>query len=170
MQNRRRYCCGRLRKRTVLSCPFALPKNAPRKKKNNPFFLFYFFIFFNLTYSRWTSSLPSCLWPQRIFPSLPGSRLPNFLRDASSALLQLVNQWYCIVYYKSAKRRKATLQLQYSTSYSPDGLTHSLQQVSAISLMRQCHYNAERWRTGGFTPSEITSDTPPPAVNDVRKH
>ena len=46
----------------------------------------------NLTYSRWTSSLPSCLWSQRIFPSLPGSRLTIFYRDASSALSQLVNQ------------------------------------------------------------------------------
>ena len=31
------------------------------------------------------------LWSLRIFPSLPGSRLTNFYRDASSALLQLVN-------------------------------------------------------------------------------
>ena len=34
-----------------------------------------FFFFFNITYSRWTSSLPSCLWSLRIFPSLPGSCL-----------------------------------------------------------------------------------------------
>ena len=54
---------------------------------------FFSFFFFNHTYSRWTSSLPSCLWSQRIFPSLPGSRLTIFYRDASSALLQLVNQW-----------------------------------------------------------------------------
>ena len=40
---------------------------------------FSFFFFFHLTYSRWTSSLPSCLWSQRIFPSLPGSRLTIFL-------------------------------------------------------------------------------------------
>ena len=33
---------------------------------------FFFFFFFHLTYSRRTSSLPSCLWSQRIFPSLPG--------------------------------------------------------------------------------------------------
>ena len=52
-----------------------------------------FLSFFNLTYSRWTSSLPSCLWSLRIFPSLPGSRLTIFYRDASSALLQLDNQW-----------------------------------------------------------------------------
>ena len=56
-------------------------------------FFFSSFFFFHLTYSRWTSSLPSCLWSQRIFPSLPGSRLIIFYRDASSALLQLVNQW-----------------------------------------------------------------------------
>ena len=31
------------------------------------------------TYSRWTLSLPSCLWSLRIFPSLPGSRLSIFL-------------------------------------------------------------------------------------------
>ena len=59
------------------------------------------FSFFNLTYSRWTSSLPSCLWSQRIFPSLPGSRLTMFYRDASSALLQLVNQWLNFAYSRS---------------------------------------------------------------------
>ena len=45
-----------------------------------------------------TSTLPSCLWSQRIFPSLPGSCLMNFCRDASSALLQLVNQWLNYTY------------------------------------------------------------------------
>ena len=38
-----------------------------------------------------TVTSPSCLWSRRIFPSLPGSRLTIFNRDASSALLQLVN-------------------------------------------------------------------------------
>ena len=55
------------------------------------------FLFFYLTYSRWTSSLPSCLWSLRIFPSLPGSRLTIFYRDASSAILQLINQWLDLV-------------------------------------------------------------------------
>ena len=55
---------------------------------------FFFSFFFHLTYSRWTSSLPSCLWSQRIFPSLPGSRLTIiFYHDSTSALLQFVNQW-----------------------------------------------------------------------------
>ena len=62
---------------------------------------FFFFLIFNLTYSRWTSSSPSCLWSQRIFPSLPGSRLTFFFRDASSALLQLVNQWLKFTYSRS---------------------------------------------------------------------
>ena len=52
-----------------------------------------YIFFLNLTYSRWTSSLPSCLWSLRIYPSLPGPRLTNFYRGASSAILQLVNQW-----------------------------------------------------------------------------
>ena len=59
---------------------------------------FSFSFFFNLAYSRWTSSLPSCLWSLRIFPSLPGSRLTIFYRDASSAILQLVNQWLNFTY------------------------------------------------------------------------
>ena len=53
---------------------------------------------FDLTYSRWISPLPSCLWSLRIFSSLPGSRLATFYRDASSALLQLVNQWLNFTY------------------------------------------------------------------------
>ena len=66
------------------------------------FIILLLFIFpLNLTYSRWTSSLPSCLWSQRIFPSLPGSRLTIFYRDASSALLQLVNQWLNFTYSRS---------------------------------------------------------------------
>ena len=48
---------------------------------------FLFFFFFNLTYSRWTSSLPSCMWSQRIFRSLPGSRLTIFYR-------MQVQHWY----------------------------------------------------------------------------
>ena len=66
-----------------------------------PHTYFFSFFFLNLTYSRWTSSLPSCLWSQRIFPSLPGSRLTIFYRDASSPLLQLVNQWLNFTYSRS---------------------------------------------------------------------
>ena len=64
------------------------------------FFSFFLFIFY-LTYSRWTSSLPSCLWSQRIFPSLPGSRFTIFYRDASSALLHFVSQWLNFTFLRS---------------------------------------------------------------------
>ena len=73
----------------------------PLRTRSLVLYFFFFFFFFNLTYSPWTSSLPSCLWSQRIFPSLPGSRLTIFDRDASSALLQLVNQWLNFTYSRS---------------------------------------------------------------------
>ena len=47
------------------------------------------------------TAVPSCLWSLRIFPSLPGSRLTIFYRDASSALLQLVNRWLNFTYSRS---------------------------------------------------------------------
>ena len=47
-----------------------------------------------------TATLPFCLWSQRIFPALPGSRLTIFYRDAFSALLEL-NQWLNFTYSRS---------------------------------------------------------------------
>ena len=86
------------------------------------FFIFLFFYFFHLTYSRWTSLLPSCLWSQRIFPSLPGSRLTGFYRDASSALLQLVNQWLNFTYSRSHVFRyeRKNLRIELTTSVLAD--------------------------------------------------
>ena len=43
-------------------------------QRSQQFFFLLFFFFFHLTYSRWTSSLPSCLWSQRIFPSLKSDK------------------------------------------------------------------------------------------------
>ena len=40
---------------------------------------FFFFFFFNLTCSRWTSSLPSCLWSLRVFPVSPRFTPYHFL-------------------------------------------------------------------------------------------
>ena len=88
---------------------------------------FFSFIFFHLTYSRWTSSLPSCLWSQRIFPSLPGSRLTFFYRDASSALLQLVNQWLNFTYsrphafrYERKNTNPTLVRIELTTSVLAD--------------------------------------------------
>ena len=46
-------------------------------------------------------SLPSCLWSLRILPSLLGSRLTILYRDASSVILQPVNQWLDFTYSRS---------------------------------------------------------------------
>ena len=54
---------------------------------------FFLFFFFHLTYSQWTSSLPSCLWSQRIFPSLPGSRLTIFLPRCKFSTHLTYSRW-----------------------------------------------------------------------------
>ena len=71
------------------------------------FFLFLFF--FHLTYSRWTSSLPSCLWSQRIFPSLPGSRLTNVLSRCKFSTLttrQPMVEFYLLTFPLFPLRKK----------------------------------------------------------------
>ena len=70
---------------------------------------FFFFFFFHLTYSRWTSSLPSCLWPQRIFPSLPGSRLTIFLSRCKFSTLttrQPMVEFYLLTFPRFPLRKK----------------------------------------------------------------
>ena len=78
------------------------------KEKSEHFFFFFFF--FHLTYSRWTSSsLPSCLWSQRIFPSLPGSRLTIFLSRCKFSTLttrQLMVEFYLLTFPRFPLRKK----------------------------------------------------------------
>ena len=67
------------------------------------------FSFFHLTYSRWTSSLPSCLWSQRIFPSLPGSRLTFFLSRCKFSTLttrQPMVEFYLLTFRRFPLRKK----------------------------------------------------------------
>ena len=67
-----------------------------------------FFFFFHLTYSRWTS-LPSCLWSQRIFPSLPGSRLTFFLSRCKFSTLttrQPMVEFYLLTFPRFPLRKK----------------------------------------------------------------
>ena len=69
----------------------------------------FFFFFFRLTYSRWTSSLPSCLWSKRIFPSLPGSRLTFFLSRCKFSTLetrQLMVEFYLLTFPRFPLRKK----------------------------------------------------------------
>ena len=74
------------------------------------YFLFFFsFFFFHLTYSRWTSSLPTCLWSQRIFPSLPGSRLTIFLSRCKFSTLttrQPMVEFYLLTFPRFPLRKK----------------------------------------------------------------
>ena len=70
---------------------------------------FCFLFFFHLTYSRWTSSLPSCLWSQRIFPSLPGSRLTIFLSRCKFSTLttrQPMVEFYLLTFPRFPLRKK----------------------------------------------------------------
>ena len=69
---------------------------------------YFFFFFFHLTYSRWTS-LPSCLWSQRIFPSLPGSRLTFFLSRCKFSTLttrQPMVEFYLLTFPRFPLRKK----------------------------------------------------------------
>ena len=71
--------------------------------------ILFYFIFFHLTYSRWTSSLPSCLWSQRIFPSLPGSRLTIFLSRCKFSTLttrQPMVEFYLLTFPRFPLRKK----------------------------------------------------------------
>ena len=73
------------------------------------FFSFSFSSFFNLTYSRWTSSLPSCLWPLGVFPSLPGSRLTIFLSRCKFSTLttrQPIVEFYLFTLQRFPLRKK----------------------------------------------------------------
>ena len=70
---------------------------------------FFLFFFFHLTYSRWTSSLPSCLWSQRIFPSLPGSHLTFFLSRCKFSTLttrQPMVEFYLLTFPRFPLRKK----------------------------------------------------------------
>ena len=70
--------------------------------------LLFSFFFFHLTYSRWTS-LPSCLWSQRIFPSPPGSRFTIFLSRCKFSTLttrQPMVEFYLLTFPRFPLRKK----------------------------------------------------------------
>ena len=82
---------------------------------------FSFLFFFDLTYSRWTSSLPSFLWSQRIFPSLLGSRRAFFLSRCKFSTLttrQPMVEFYLLTF------PRFTLQKKEHKSYFGKNRTH----------------------------------------------
>ena len=103
--------------KSVLRSPGSseVPRNLPDTlgREYDPgkrdFSLFFFFFFFHLTYSRWTSSLPSCLWSQRIFPFLPGSRLIFFLsrcKFSTFTTRQPMVEFYLLTFPRFPLRKK----------------------------------------------------------------
>ena len=81
----------------------------PRLRHSLHVVFFFSFFFFNLTYSRWTSSLPSCLWSRRIFPSLPGSCLTIFLSRCKVSTLttrQPMVEFYLLTFPRFPLRKK----------------------------------------------------------------
>ena len=90
--------------------PIAILYYATYYQANCYIVLFLFFIFlFHLTYSRWSSSLPSCLWSQKIFPSLPGSRLTIFLSRCKFSTLttrQPMVEFYLLTFPRFPLRKK----------------------------------------------------------------
>ena len=72
----------------------------------SPLFLLFFF---NLTYSRWTSSLPSCLWSQRIFHLSPVHALQFFLsrcKFSSLTTRQPLVEFYLLTFPRFPLRKK----------------------------------------------------------------
>ena len=79
------------------------------EESSTDYFFFFFFFPFNLTYSRWTSSLPSCLWSLRVFPSLPGPRLTIFLSRCKFSTLttrQPMVEFYLLTFPRFPLRKK----------------------------------------------------------------
>ena len=113
--------------------------------------LFFSFLFFNLTYSRCTSSLLSCLWSQRIFPSLPGSRLTIFLSRCKFSTLttrQPMVKFYLLAFPRFPLRKKKP------KSYFGKNRTHDfrtsrcadyLLDHSGDEGLRENHYHCSTW-------------------------
>ena len=95
---------------------------------------FLFLFLFNLTYRRWTS-LPSCLWPQRIFPSLPGSRLTIFLSRCKFSTLttrQPMVEFYLLTFPRFPLRKKE------HKSYFGKNRTHDFRTTSRCMNQLTC--------------------------------
>ena len=94
----------------IISCLPVVTKGLPFSPDSRQHSFFYFLFFFHLTYTRWTSSLPSCLWSQRIFPSLPGSRLTFFLSRCEFSTLTTTRlsmvEFYLLTFPRFPLRKK----------------------------------------------------------------
>ena len=108
-----------------------------------PYAFFFFFFFFHLTYSRCTSSLPSCLWSQRIFPSLPGSRLTIFLSRCKFSTLttrQPMVEFYLLTFPRFPLRKKE------HKSYFGKSRTHDFRTSRCAAYLLDHSGDERQWR------------------------
>ena len=140
----------------------------------------FFFLFFHLTYSRWTSSLPSCLWSQRIFPSLPGSRLTLFLSRCKFSTLttrQPMVEFYLLTFpcfplrkkeHKSYFGKNRTHDFRtsrcaaYLLDHSGDEPLHGIIHYFQLSLVRRlvfCSNSSRLIRSIILHSTQINTDT-----------
>ena len=104
---------------------------------------FFFLFFFHLTYSRWTSLLPSCLWSQRIFSSLPGSRLTFFLSRCKFSTLtthQPMVEFYLLTFPRFPLRKKE------HKSYFGKNRTHDFRTSRCAAYLLD-HSGDDQWGT-----------------------
>ena len=118
------------------------------------------FFLCNLTHSRWASTLPSFLWLVRIFSSLPGSRLTNFYRDASSALTtrQPMVELYLLTFSRYPLRKKEHKNRTHGFRISRCAgylLDHSGDEGIISSGI--LHRSSPMWRGGEGTPLLLCS-------------
>ena len=103
---------------------------------------FFLYFFFHPTYSRWTSSLPSCVWSQRIFPSLPGPRLTFFLSRCKFSTLTTTRQpmveFYLLTFPRFPFRKKQ------HKSYFGKNRTHDFRTTSRCAAYLLDHLGDER--------------------------
>ena len=112
-------------------------------------YTFLFFLFFHLTYSRWPSSLPSCLWSLRIFPSLPGSRLTIFLSRCKFSTLttrQPMVEFYLLTFPRFPLRKKE------HKSYLGKNRIHDFRTNSRCADYLLDHSGDELYCTGIISP------------------
>ena len=115
-------------------------------------FLFLFLFFFHLTYSRWTSSLLSCLWSLRIFPSLPGSRLTIFLSRCKFSTLttrQPMVEFYLLTFPRFPLRKKE------HKSYFSKNRTHDFRTSRCAAYLLD-HSGDERLHAQGKCPESVS--------------
>ena len=134
-------------------------------------FLFLFFFFFHLTYSRWTSSLPSCLWSQRIFPSLPGPRLTIFLSRCKFSTLttrQPMVEFYLLTFPRFPLRKKE------HKSYFGKNRTHDFRTSRCAAYLLdhsgdECEDKTSSWHLIGFPDGSNTGSSIPSCQGETHR-